>query len=745
MGSLEEDPALTFSDGVGCDESKCVSRGRSDLHDGSFTCYGDIYGGAVFPMVCADGFVPQIVEDEPTAIHTAWWGQVPVAYFTCCPPDYLPSNTTEADVTRQCSDPITSTIDTNIDSVCDNEDTRKYPRPMKSSRQLLSLGKFDYTPTQTDSFLCCDSALAVENENFLDEAECVPYRNEFYETKKAENLVGILRVISCDFPNGDFVFPRPVGNGTYDDVVSTGLYECCKTGPPLDPFIQDSVFKITIYPALVLYIIAALASAVVAIGLFVPLLVQLKNGTFRDRDSSNRRSSPARRKPQSYSTFNLYLVFLATSDLIYSLIQIGWYVSYMNQKFNPNFRSSTASPTSFVNPVTIIRADDGPITLTYCFANMWINAVISYQLLVLLRTSQKARRMRQPKLRTASLQCGAIYLIAFLYGAIIYILSYVSKKAGDDFDFDTVNRISSVLKILWVAMIILPIVFILVIGFLIWWGDYLPSKNGAYSARDRAMRQLAIFFLRIVAVFFFIWFPSTMLIIFGVLKFKSYYFLIAWCLLGIQPTLSTLMVLTKLDVRKYVWELMTLSCLSGTNDKKSSFINNAKTASQESTNVSMAGRAGSYKSYTSYNNSYMGSPSTSYTTPPSRLSVASGRSGALGEAEGVSYNEDSYGDDDDDSDDGDNLCYSVLGFVPLTSKDFEDVELDEKDEHDSATRVAVTSDNASNEDDINSNDNVENANVDPADGDSGATEQDNSRNEDVSEHEIIFVAENEDD
>ena len=51
-----------YSD-TGCDESKCVSRGRSNLFNNSFTCYGD--DGTFYPMMCADGFLPMIAKDEP--------------------------------------------------------------------------------------------------------------------------------------------------------------------------------------------------------------------------------------------------------------------------------------------------------------------------------------------------------------------------------------------------------------------------------------------------------------------------------------------------------------------------------------------------------------------------------------------------------------------------------------------------------------------------------------------------------
>ena len=76
----------------GCDESKCVSRGRSDLYNESFTCYGD-EDGMFFPRMCSHGYLPEVVVDEPVYLaNTSDGYAVPVMYFTCCPPIHRASN-----------------------------------------------------------------------------------------------------------------------------------------------------------------------------------------------------------------------------------------------------------------------------------------------------------------------------------------------------------------------------------------------------------------------------------------------------------------------------------------------------------------------------------------------------------------------------------------------------------------------------------------------------------------------------
>ena len=90
-----------------CDESKCVSKGRSSLHNNSFTCYGD--DGTNFPTMCADGYLPLTCDDQRGFMSNntdSGDGSASLSYFTCCPPQHH-YFTNAAAVGRQCSDPVT--------------------------------------------------------------------------------------------------------------------------------------------------------------------------------------------------------------------------------------------------------------------------------------------------------------------------------------------------------------------------------------------------------------------------------------------------------------------------------------------------------------------------------------------------------------------------------------------------------------------------------------------------------------
>jgi hypothetical protein len=204
----------------GCDESKCVSTGLEWLFNESFTCYT---GGVSYwkPMMCADGYMPRIVENETDAYYYNNSGSS-YQYFTCCPPN-VPS---DADVSRHCSNSTSINVwedpnnnKTNV--VCDDK-TKPYHRSMKTRKSF-----FD-DAFSIESYICCDSIID-ENENdksYLNEIECVPYNNVLYETIYVSNghmYGGITAAICTD---SVFHFPKFIN---YTGNYINHHYECCKT------------------------------------------------------------------------------------------------------------------------------------------------------------------------------------------------------------------------------------------------------------------------------------------------------------------------------------------------------------------------------------------------------------------------------------------------------------------------------------------------------------------------------------
>ena len=546
-----------------CDESKCVSTGLYYELNRTHTCYGD--DGEFHPRMCIDGFVPVVVESEPARGSSDVWenenDNISVQYFTCCPPNQ--SSYDEIDATRHCSDPILNIEDGDASTICQSQEIRVYPRRMTPLPYPLSTNELTgYVWAVREPVLCCDSLLPNSNDdegntastsNFLDDVECLPYKNEFYYAAWVQNRPGVLMPRSCDFVEGadfeDFLFPRASG-------VSANTYQCCKSGFSIPPFVQDSNFKINVYPKFALCTIAAILSAITALGLLIPLTIELKN-KYRRKTTQGRS-----RAKQAYSMYNLYLVHMAFFDFLFIVYQMVFLVRAMNQ----GFEYSTYGPYGPMVSTTIglpsLFSWDYQFSITYVIGNVWINAIVSYQIFLLLRSSHRARRVKPLSLMRVNLECGAVYLLMTIFLIVVYFMHGGLWEALLNSGFETFTPRQLAMTYLGITLQWVPIIFVFGITILIWWRGYIPSMNGA-SPRDRAMRQLAFYFLRIIAVFLLLWIPALILQKYTYTSNEPWPLLVSQWLYSLQPILTVIMILTKDDVRTYILDLITLSYFFG--------------------------------------------------------------------------------------------------------------------------------------------------------------------------------------
>jgi len=114
---------------------------------------------------------------------------------------------------------------------------------------------------------------------------------------------------------------------------------------------------------------------------------------------------------------------------------------------------------------------------------------------------------------------------------------------------------------------VIPIGYIIYVVTLIWWKDLMPSLD-AIDPNGRAMRELALYFFRIIAVVA-IWVPNIVICTFSITTETSWGLSLAIQLGSVQAIISAIAILTKRDVRKYVMDLITLSYLtSACNNKR---------------------------------------------------------------------------------------------------------------------------------------------------------------------------------
>ena len=470
----------------GCDESKCVSSGLNGFFgtfDTPLTCYAD---DIIYPSVCSHGYLPRIVDTEPAVwSEEVKYGTTKIPpllfhYFTCCQPDLPPTKS----VNRHCSN---STILTNNETtnICEDDTARPYAQKMAS-----------YGSTQ--SFLCCDSVSNNNTISFLNDTECVPFINELFSPAIIINRYGYTPPITCDNINiyTDFKYPRKVEENNPYGIFH---YKCCKTeSTKLPPYIQDSTFKKTFYPAIIVSSIAVFLCVLLIVALLIPLFSNLKKKRDQTRDvitNTNTTTTTTTRRNNnttvhSYGSYDLYLVYLAFPDLILCVSLLTLYGMMANQK-------NVTAYYHYFSPFIMI-----------CYtANVYINCFISYEILNLLRNSNNVARSSPPSLIKVSIQA----MTAYLWSVIVSIASYfINRALFESYMNVNMERFNFLLKLsLSLRMsvsVVIPIMFFCYVWITIWYRGYIKL-----SSVTRQMKEL-------VRVSFFTFIQSTIFSYFSLYK-----------------------------------------------------------------------------------------------------------------------------------------------------------------------------------------------------------------------------------
>lgn len=517
-----------------CDESKCIS----NIFQKS--CWGG-GPGSLYPFRCDDGYEGRLVGTEPL-MWSSLYGNL--SYYTCCPPQY------QIDVAaqRHCSEP-NELVGESTNLTCDSNSLLKYPRRMKPFYSGFSYDSIseNYSEMQEEKYICCDSLVDENVEtNFLDEIDCVPRcfedsRDDFMQCLNT-NSYGKLQAMVCA-SDDVFIFPRRVHTESFlDDQNMTSdltLYECCKNkSDTTGPFIQDAAFNLTVWPQIVLSLLAVVFSLVLITGLSVSLRKQ-----WRTRSSKSK---------QGFNGYNFYLVLLAVPDMVLNLFVIGLYGSYANQIYSAQFAGHVVFAWYGTDEEIPL---DTAVIQACSTANLYLNAVVAYEVLVLLKNSNRLQRQRPPSLRKVAIQATVVYSFSIIIFLCHYFL--VGK-----FPMKIVASVS------FMVTAGFPIIYLGYVCFVIWRRKLVPSL-------DRKTRGLAFFFFRIILVFIVIWLPAMILLSISFAGYErsrdfleymrlkknvnQYFYPIGLLLCAVQPIVSTSVALTKDDVRAAIFDLMPFS------------------------------------------------------------------------------------------------------------------------------------------------------------------------------------------
>ena len=122
----------------------------------------------------------------------------------------------------------------------------------------------------------------------------------------------------------------------------------------------------------------------------------------------------------------------------------------------------------------------------------YLNCVISYEVLILLRNSYNTTRCDPPSLVKVTLQAASVYSVAILAFTIYYFIGRKQQKLFYQGDFDTYLYLKNV-NLYWSLVVadIFPLIFFGYVWITIWLCGYMPSATGRMKELVRELLCLS--------------------------------------------------------------------------------------------------------------------------------------------------------------------------------------------------------------------------------------------------------------
>mmetsp|Transcript_6417 Transcript_6417/g.15577 ORF Transcript_6417/g.15577 Transcript_6417/m.15577 type:complete len:375 (+) Transcript_6417:256-1380(+) len=271
-----------------------------------------------------------------------------------------------------------------------------------------------------------------------------------------------------------------------------------------------------------------------------------------------------RRRRKRYSTYNLYLAYLAIPDLIISSFVVHLILT---------------SHTASFDPKTIEDGDDGEESQFWMFdhpvdhniyalcvsANLYTNAFLVYEIYRLLKDSNRRKRHRPPSIAKATKQA----MVSYGVGVFLFFLEYF---LSDKFDGD-----SKSIKIWFgfyqafsfIVCVGIPLSALVFASWMIHREGLIESTGSMYGGR---LRVLVIYFARIVANYLLLWGPASASYMLywslGPSGTKVMAYVIFLVLNGSQPIINFVLSMTKPDAHKLITDLFTCGYCKSQQDGK---------------------------------------------------------------------------------------------------------------------------------------------------------------------------------
>ena len=206
------------------------------------------------------------------------------------------------------------------------------------------------------------------------------------------------------------------------------------------------------------------------------------------------------RKPEiRRNSFNLYVLFIAIPDFIASFS--CFLTCVMSAPKAEYYSEAMCGYQAFY--------------LTFAFtANAWLNGVIMYQVHTLLKYSQNRRRYFPPTRKQVFCHVAAVYIYALIWGMLAgFNIPGMPLKAHAYYGYacfpmEADDTLTWFFYFVFCPLtILIPCTYAFGVMFHIYWYKLLPS--------DGRHRTIALFLVRIIAVYFLAWYPFLVITILG--------------------------------------------------------------------------------------------------------------------------------------------------------------------------------------------------------------------------------------
>merc|ERR1712238_225082 len=161
----------------------------------------------------------------------------------------------------------------------------------------------------------------------------------------------------------------------------------------------------------------------------------------------------------TYGSYDLYLIYLSIPDLILNIHILIVNRSFANMKI-PNIAYGSA------------------LVLASSTANLYINCVISYELLNLLRNSNNATRCRPPSLMKVTIQAMVVYVISILIFVAFFFTHKTKYKKYHTGNIDAYKDVTKI-NFAWsmILSVVIPTIFFCYVWITIWYRGYIKKLS----------------------------------------------------------------------------------------------------------------------------------------------------------------------------------------------------------------------------------------------------------------------------